>query len=454
MQQGSPAFARDGLWQAALFVWIVSSRIPFLSAGYGSDPDAQRVIKAAHTIRETGRYAASRLPGYPVQEYAVAALLPGGVWAINGLSALMSGVCGVCFAGCLRAVGIRAATAFVLALGSVAVPVVYLNSTCAMDYVWALAGILAAALAAVRDRPRIAGICLGLAIGTRVTSGAMLLPLALLIAARSPSWSRAWRAQLAMTLVALPLAAACYVPVFQRYGASFFSHAPAHAAAPTLGLIQRATREVWGVVGCAALAIALVCATCLHSPARERSTHALRTWVSSACFCAIVLYSVAYALLPLEAGYLIPIVPFTVWLAAMWLTERQRWIFAVLLCLSPFVDHQQQRFRLHAALASDHAERVAIAHEAQQIMEAVARLTKPAVIVAGYRLPIIESLVGSQSTGAGRYIYLLKDAAQLAALRRDGFEVYVVDRATELYQARITGLRLRDKGVPRLPLVP
>jgi hypothetical protein len=54
--------------------------LPFLLPGYGADPDAWRVGLAARVMRETGRFASSRVPGHPVQELAP--------WWLSGLGAL------------------------------------------------------------------------------------------------------------------------------------------------------------------------------------------------------------------------------------------------------------------------------------------------------------------------------------------------------------------------------
>ena len=61
-------------------------------------------------------------------------------------------------------------------------PQVYINSSNTTDYVWALAFILGSLYFVLLGRPLMAGILLGLAIGSRITSGAMLLRLGVLLA--------------------------------------------------------------------------------------------------------------------------------------------------------------------------------------------------------------------------------------------------------------------------------
>lgn len=47
---------------------VLGSRLPFLDAGYGLDPDAWRLARAAHGIATKGVFQVSRLPGHPVVE--------------------------------------------------------------------------------------------------------------------------------------------------------------------------------------------------------------------------------------------------------------------------------------------------------------------------------------------------------------------------------------------------
>ena len=296
----------------ALLLFTALSRAPFIDAGFGLDPDAQRVVITARAIRDTGLYRASRLPGYPVQEYFTSWLVQGGVRMVNGGSVFMSCLCAVFFTLCLRASNVRDAS--LLATGFGAVPAVYINSTCAMDYIWALAFVLAGSFYALRQRALVAGICVGLAIGTRITSGAMLFPLALLVAAKSPSPRHAVRGAAQLMLAALAVGGLAYTPAYLRYGQKFLTYADAAGAGSPEAILRRGTLGVWGTFGCIALAWALVTALAAPRQFRGAVQVSMRRAISAACLSVIALYVVAYLKLPHEAGYLIPIVPFAIWL--------------------------------------------------------------------------------------------------------------------------------------------
>ena len=63
---------------ALLALAYVVSRAPFISIGYGTDPDAWRVALSGLWLWDHHEFYPSRLPGYPVPEFASAAVIKGG----------------------------------------------------------------------------------------------------------------------------------------------------------------------------------------------------------------------------------------------------------------------------------------------------------------------------------------------------------------------------------------
>ena len=209
---------------AAALVVIGMTRLPFLANGYGLDPDAWRVANAARLISQTGTYAASRLPGYPVQEITCSFFWQWGPIALNGLTALMSVLAVLFLMLILRHYGARLTDAILAGFALAFTPLFFLNSLCSMDYVWAVAFILGAWYVAVRQMPLLAGVLLGIATGCRITSLAMILPLAILLvnvknfklSAQRCGW---------LSVGAVVGTALCFWPVWDCYGMGFWSHA-------------------------------------------------------------------------------------------------------------------------------------------------------------------------------------------------------------------------------------
>jgi uncharacterized membrane protein len=229
---------------------VLLTRLPWIGSGYGSDPDGYRVVIAARQIASGGEYQASRLPGYPVYEYLTALDATAAPWVSNALTATLSTVAFVLFALIARELGVR--RYLLIALAFALTPVIYISSTCTMDYVPALAGQLAAMYAALRRRPVLAGVLLGLAVGCRITAGALALPLCLWMLLSQPRPS-ALRQCLAFGSTLLGTCVLCFLPVWRRYGADFFTFYDNGSYPPLDVVYARALPLVWGPLGLAAL---------------------------------------------------------------------------------------------------------------------------------------------------------------------------------------------------------
>src|ERR1051325_4680859 len=136
---------------------VLLSRLPFLSPGAGNDEDGGFLVHAAREIAATGRYTTSRFPGYPVLEWLASwvARLGGGPVEMNALSALAAAGAAFAFARLLRRLG--AGDAWLLALAFACVHAAYVASVSAMDYLFAVAFLLAACHARLAGRAWLAG---------------------------------------------------------------------------------------------------------------------------------------------------------------------------------------------------------------------------------------------------------------------------------------------------------
>lgn len=227
----------------AIAAAVFLTRLPFLDAGYGSDPDAWRMTTAAREMARTGQYTPSRLPGYPLPEFAYTALGGGqaGPLLQNGLTALIGAAGAAFFYLALVALG---SSHPILAAGALAfTPTVYVQSATSMDYVWALGFMLAALFFAIKRKPLASGLLLGAAIGCRLTSAGMLLPLALLLIGSGERKKDALRSA-RFAVVAVIVGGAFYIPAFLRFGTGFLTPAPATPS--LLNILRKAGPEAWG----------------------------------------------------------------------------------------------------------------------------------------------------------------------------------------------------------------
>ncbi len=401
----------------ALVVFV--SRIPFLDAGYGTDPDAWRVASAARTIATTGQYVASRLPGYPIQELAYALLWPAGPLAFNALTAFFSALAAAFFALALHRLGCKDGALASLALAFT--PVVFVNSTNSMDYIWALAFLMGSLHAVLAGRPLIAGLLLGLAIGCRITSGAMLIPFSLLF------WQRE-RTPDSLARIATFVLPACFagalsfVPVFASYGMSFWTFYESTYPAPST-IISLGFMRVWGQVGAVILLIALMTLVFRQSKHRnDRSIGALSWLHRVACVVAIAFYGIAFARLPVEPGYLIPMIPFALILLGIYLERRVFQLVCVALLLTSFVGFDRSGITT-GLLFADRTGRFAGASVTRRALVLAGRLREKSLVVAGPLLPQIQVTSLDNPARNVTYVYALT-AAQAQAYRTKGYAIH------------------------------
>ena len=196
-----------------------------------------------------------------------------------------------------------------LLIGALAfTPVFFVSSVTAKDYIWALAFAWLAMWLALENKPLLSGVLLGLGIGCRITTSAMLLPLALILIGQNHGTTR-WRALSALAITSSLTAAICFLPVWGRYRWGFFRFHESHARPEVTTILLRGTWEVWGALGLLGLVISLGGAllqlrrsrpTSIPPPANRMFVPALRSIVA--------VYVAAFIRLPDQAGYLLPVV--------------------------------------------------------------------------------------------------------------------------------------------------
>lgn len=462
-----PTSAGRFLLVAAL---VLVTRLPFLGAGYGADPDAWRVAWAARVLATTGHYEASRFPGYPLQEMVSSLVWRGGPLALNALTALLSALGAAFFARTLRRLGSRDDVIAALALAST--PAIFLASVTAMDYVWALSLALAALDFAIRGRALAAGLLLGLAIGCRITSAGLVLPLALALAGASPAGARLRNAA-RFGAAALAVGALAFLPVFLAYGPGFLRFYQ-FGYPRALHVVKNASVDLWGIPGFATIAIA--CLFWLARLGRRSGVPSIPApspgGLVAACACGIAVYLAAYLRLPIKAFYLIPAVPFMLLLLGRSLARNGFLAVCVALIASPWVLKVSQpgkpdslpltagtiAFRaagqpwnldlLRGPILADRERRALGMRYVEASLDRARRLPGESVVAAWDWLPQIRVRLAGKRDGRVEYVYLLT-AADLDDLRLRGVAVYHLAGA-ETENVKVNGVSLNERGARAL----
>lgn len=323
-------------------LWLVSgivflSRIPFLFDGYGSEEDAWALPLVAERIAESGKYEVSRLPGHPLQELCYAMIHNSGPVGFNLLTALFGTIAVYFFIRMLQNLQIPQSLLAGIALAFT--PVIYINSTNAMDYIWALAFVMAAGDAIIKGKPLNGGILLGCAIACRITAGGMVLPYSILI------WklfdkNTATKKLLQFGFCTLLTTILLFIPVIYEYGAGFFKY---YEHFPLPGFAKNAykgTIGVWGFPGFILLTGLIIAGTYRSITTYISNYRDLVTTKGGSILLpasvTILIYTISFIQLPWKSAFLIPVVPFVIAVISLLSSRRTMYTLCVTLLFSCF----------------------------------------------------------------------------------------------------------------------
>jgi len=420
-EHGQEVMNSGGVASSVIFCVALSAafvtRLAFLDAGFGNDPDSWRVANVAREMALTGRYSASRLPGFPVHEIVCALFVPFGAVALNAASALMSAVAVALFALFMRREGCRdyalAGAAFAFT------PVVYIASTTTIDYMWGSAFLVGALYLTRTYRPVSAGICVGIATGCRITSILMSAPLAYLFWTESVSrGDRAGKVLSSFIGAASVIAVTVLAPPFLTYGFGFLHYYETDSRT-LLSSVRTMTIGVWGPLGFAGV-LAAICGCVLY---RCFKAHAARSVSSDsllrASFMALALYGLAFLRLPHEPGYLIPTVPLFLFCLSRLLGRTAFVVACLAVVVSPFFQLATTDVR-EGPIVADYRERLLWTRFTRYVAQVEDTLPQNSVLVAGDWLPKLDRR--EPVSGHHRFFELTSEEAQMYA--KQGFAIY------------------------------
>lgn len=315
------------------------SRLPFLWAGFGSEEDSWLLPLTAKNISESGLYEMSRAPGHPLLELLYASLYNNGLYALytNLISAISSVIAVVFFSTGLKSYGFRnyifAGYAFAFT------PVVFISSTYTIDYMPAMALAMISWYFVIHARSEqsentsfsllLAGVALGIAVGIRITSGALLIPFAILLYDQPDKMKKITTISLATLLTSF----IAYLPVISIYGINFFHYSDQFPYPNLFKVIYKATFGAFGLIGLLALGFVKLSALSTKTLIPVHMPRNLLT----ACILTIILFIISYLRLPQKSAYLIPVIPFTIILASYYVNEQKFKIICILLTASSFL---------------------------------------------------------------------------------------------------------------------
>jgi hypothetical protein len=319
---GSPAPALDR--RAGYFLLAAAlAYVPLTRLGFGSDGDSDAVMATVYSLISHGRYHYSRPPSFPVHEAgSTLAFLLAGPIGPNLASLAMSVAALALVMHLCRVYAIP--HALLVAAGIAVNPFFIVASTSTIDYMWATAFVLGGTAAAVAGSPILSGVAFGLACGARLSC---VLPCTAILTVRAITVPGSWRqAALALTVAGL-VTILCYIPAFvvsgYRFGFVTYLVPDWWGGWSVVARFVYKNIYLFGLQTC--IAAALILARRKDSPWREHRD------VSLLCLAAIASVEAVFARVPIEIGYLLPMLPFVWLLLGMALGRRPRLLAALVI---------------------------------------------------------------------------------------------------------------------------
>jgi hypothetical protein len=430
-----------------LFIFL--TRVPLFFDGFGSEEDAWAMQLVTERIGTTGIYEVSRLPGHPVQELVYSSCWSLGSVFFNLLTAIISSIGILAFVALLIQLGIK--NAYWCGVALAFTPIVYINSSNAMDYTWAMGFILLSGYFLSKKQIIVAAGMLALAVGCRITSGAMLLPYLIFIWKIS---DENHRIKNALILISTTLIGSLMImsPVIYQYGFDFFTYYEHFALPGFLKNTYKGSIAVWGIVGCLTIVYYLTKIIIRRRKADEIDFENKNIGKTLLIICAIsiLLYLVAFLKVPLKAAFIIPICPFLILGFALLLDGKEirnltvSFIFSCFFLGINLADENRgstmSSFAIRTtvgenAIAIDPMQGIVLADQskrkqqikfAKKIIKRTSIFKKKTILIAGWwnaTVQVLQKNNPNDSVNIRHYI----DEPELKWLKGKGYDIYYVE---------------------------
>lgn len=305
-----------------LISFFIVSRIPFVNLGFGTDPDAWRIAISAFDLSYFHIYQISRFPGYPVPEFVNSLFIQNGWLATNSITLIFSLVSVIVFAMILKELEIKNKGLLVLTYSFL--PITWINSVNTMDYMWAMSFIMITWLFIIKKQYILAGLMMGLAIGSRMTSIFLILPFVYLIL-RDNEKSIKMIYFIFGTFIS---AFIIFLPLFIQYGIQFLTYYPTIV---TDSKILEDLNQLGLFALFFGLLILLISAKKLILKLKKNDK------ISIFLVFTIFLISMIYLGAPYQVEYLIPAIPFGLLLLSNISNRKLFTVFCAFLLLNSFI---------------------------------------------------------------------------------------------------------------------
>jgi hypothetical protein len=427
-------------WVESPFIYKLSlafliTRIPLLNLGYGKDPDAWRVAISALYLKNYHIYQTSRSPGYPLTEFVNSIVIQYGWVATNSITMLLSLASVIIFGKILDIIKIEKKG--LLTVTYAFMPILWINSTNTMDYMWGLTLLLISWYFSLKKRYLLSSIPMGLAISSRINLILFLLPLTYLVWEETRNIKKVIYFNLGAGIISIIM----FSPLLIKYGLGFITYVQANFT--LISYIEQAGYHVYAGFGPLPIIIFLMG---MLISAKKLIVQVLNGNEEIIfLILAIVPTLILYLKAPYEAEYLIPVIPFGLILVGKLYSSRLFSLLCILLLLNSVVsvcfvsidDNGKPEFKIidEGAIRKNIDERIHIMQYSEQIRSSK---INHSVVVAYYYLPSIRYLnLNSGKNFAKKGDFDIdNDVEYLFSLNKEEFEEFKKEGYTIYYVKR------------------
>ena len=427
-------------WVKAPFSYILSlaflmTRIPLLNLGYGKDPDAWRVAVSALYLKHYHIYQTSRFPGYPLSEFVNSIVIQYGWVVTNSITMMLSLASVITFGKILDIIEIEKRG--LLTVTYAFMPILWINSTNTMDYMWGLTLLIISWYFSLKKNYLLSSILMGLAISSRINLVLFLLPFTYLV------WkeTRNIREVIYFNLGASIIPIIMFSPLWTKYGLGLITYVQENFT--LISYIEQVGYYIYSGFGLLPIIIFLMG---LLISAKKLIMQVLNGNEEIIfLLLTIVPTLILYLKAPYATEYLIPVLPFGLILVGKLYSSRLFSLLCILLLLTSVVnvgfisidDNGKPEFKIidEGDIKKDIDERI---HRMQYSEQIRSSKINHSVVVAYYYLPNIQYLnlnSGKNYTKKG-YLDIDNDVEYLYSLNMEEFEEFKKEGYTIYYVKR------------------
>ncbi|MCX9011491.1 MAG: hypothetical protein OIN66_10255 [Candidatus Methanoperedens sp.] len=353
---------------AYLALMFLVSRMPFIGLGFSAfvnptDQDVLAVVNSAYLLRYYHIYTVSRFPGSPFYETINSLLIGGGWIATNAATMIVSFIAVILFGKILNLLSIRNRS--LLLITFVFSPVIWINSTITMDYMWSLAFSLLAFYLVLRGKYNYAGIAIAFAIGSRLTSVVLLIPLLYWMSYQKVETSKIYK----FLGISILSSIIIFSPVLYTYGLGFLRYYPREILFNEV--FYGITSQLLSIPATLVLFIALIVAR--EVPKNDSSFNLI--------LLVLLIYALVFIYHPSKPAYLIPAVPWFLIALSKSLPRAAVIIICVLIILNGIISVDVQsseggiRFSYGSVLKNFEERKLSVS-QSEEYMESLSEALK------------------------------------------------------------------------------